>query len=179
MECRTQDEIAEAVGFSRQAIGEFLNSLQDARNGTGAESSDLSENPQLTSEADREFDEDETEDSNSLGVYKLDKRLLIKANHLDEHFAPPIYNVWKQQSKTVGVNHFGNSEVRRLSLPRRRVASHKVGNRRLFGVGFVGIPGRRVDHEFQRLKQPRQLFSSGGRYRLAVKVVSPTHGWPS
>ena len=29
-------------------------------------------------------------------------------------FDPPIYNVWKQQSKTAGVNHFGNSEVRWL-----------------------------------------------------------------
>ena len=72
----------------------------------------MSENPQLTSEADREFDEDETEDSNSLGVYKLDKRLLIKANHLDEHFAPPIYNIWKQQERSKQVNHFGNSEPR-------------------------------------------------------------------
>ncbi len=29
-------------------------------------------------------------------------------------FDPPIYNVWKQQTKTAGVNHFGNSEVRWL-----------------------------------------------------------------
>lgn len=27
-------------------------------------------------------------------------------------FDPPIYNVWKQQSKTAGGNHFGNSEIR-------------------------------------------------------------------
>ena len=30
-------------------------------------------------------------------------------------FEVPIYNVWKQQSKTAGVNHFGNSEVRWLA----------------------------------------------------------------
>ncbi len=29
-------------------------------------------------------------------------------------FEVPIYNVWKQQTKTAGVNHFGNSEVRWL-----------------------------------------------------------------
>jgi transcriptional regulator with XRE-family HTH domain len=29
-------------------------------------------------------------------------------------FEIPIYNVWKQQTKTAGVNHFGNSEVRWL-----------------------------------------------------------------
>lgn len=26
-------------------------------------------------------------------------------------FTPPIYNVWKQQTKTNAVSHFGNSEV--------------------------------------------------------------------
>jgi hypothetical protein len=33
------------------------------------------------------------------------------AAHLTD-FDPPIYNVWKQQSKTEGSSHFGNSEVR-------------------------------------------------------------------
>ncbi len=27
-------------------------------------------------------------------------------------FTPPVYNVWKQQEKTTGLSHFGNSEVR-------------------------------------------------------------------
>jgi hypothetical protein len=26
-------------------------------------------------------------------------------------FDPPIYNIWKQQEKTAGSSHFGNSEV--------------------------------------------------------------------
>ncbi len=33
------------------------------------------------------------------------------ADHVTD-FEPPIYNVWKQQSKTAGGDHFGNSEVR-------------------------------------------------------------------
>jgi hypothetical protein len=33
------------------------------------------------------------------------------ANHLTD-FDPPIYNIWKQQTKTEGSKHFGNSEVR-------------------------------------------------------------------
>ena len=33
------------------------------------------------------------------------------ANHQAD-FTPPIYNVWKQQEKTPGSGHFGNSEVR-------------------------------------------------------------------
>lgn len=35
------------------------------------------------------------------------------ANHATE-FDPPLYNVWKQQEKTPGPEHFGNSEVRWL-----------------------------------------------------------------
>jgi transcriptional regulator with XRE-family HTH domain len=27
-------------------------------------------------------------------------------------FDPPIYNIWKQQTKSEGSSHFGNSEVR-------------------------------------------------------------------
>lgn len=34
------------------------------------------------------------------------------ANHADESFQVPIYNIWKQQEKTSGSSHFGNSEVR-------------------------------------------------------------------
>jgi sulfur transfer protein SufE len=33
------------------------------------------------------------------------------ADHLTD-CEPPIYNVWKQQTKTDGSSHFGNSEVR-------------------------------------------------------------------
>lgn len=35
------------------------------------------------------------------------------ANHLTD-FEPPIYNIWKQQDKSQGSNHFGNSETRWL-----------------------------------------------------------------
>jgi hypothetical protein len=35
------------------------------------------------------------------------------AQHLTD-FDPPLYNVWKQQERTPGVGHFGNSEVRWL-----------------------------------------------------------------
>ena len=33
------------------------------------------------------------------------------ASHLTD-FEPPLYNVWKQQSRTPGSSHFGNSETR-------------------------------------------------------------------
>ena len=37
-----------------------------------------------------------------------------RANHAEEAFKTPIYNIWKQQEKTSGSSHFGNSEVRWL-----------------------------------------------------------------
>lgn len=41
----------------------------------------------------------------------LNKLGQAAAEHATD-FEPPIYNVWKQQSKSEGSNHFGNSEVR-------------------------------------------------------------------
>lgn len=111
MGCYSAQEIADTIGYSKPAVIEFTNFLQSVTNGTSANSDLSSENPELTSEPDREFDEDDQDDGSSLGVYKLDKRLLIKANHLDEHFTPPIYNIWKQQERSKQVNHFGNSEI--------------------------------------------------------------------
>lgn len=37
------------------------------------------------------------------------------ASHLTD-FEPPLYNVWKQQTKTPGGEHFGNTEVRWVAL---------------------------------------------------------------
>ncbi len=111
MACYSQQEIANEVGYTKQAVGEFLDLLQLSKNVTGSENGQLSEKPKLAVTADREYDDEDDDDSNSLGVYQLDKRLLIKANHLDEYFKPPIYNIWKQQDKSNAVSHFGNSEI--------------------------------------------------------------------
>jgi hypothetical protein len=43
----------------------------------------------------------------------LPKNLKAAAEHATD-FDPPIYNIWKQQTKTEGSSHFGNSEVRWL-----------------------------------------------------------------
>lgn len=43
---------------------------------------------------------------------ELPKNLKSNSDHADESFAPPIYNIWKQQEKSNTVGHFGNSEVR-------------------------------------------------------------------
>lgn len=54
-------------------------------------------------------------------IAKLGKPQQSAAQHddgVDEDGEPrfkiPLYNVWKQQTKTEGVNHFGNSESRWL-----------------------------------------------------------------
>jgi len=41
----------------------------------------------------------------------LPKSIKPQAEHLTD-FDPPFYNVWKQQEKTPGLNHFGNTEIR-------------------------------------------------------------------
>lgn len=99
--CYSQQEIAEEVGYSQKAVSEFLDSIHLIQNGTSAVLYKSDENALLTETADiTEFDEEEKEDTNSLGTYNLDKRLLIKANHHDETFKPPIYNIWKKQNKS-------------------------------------------------------------------------------
>lgn len=42
---------------------------------------------------------------------KLGKQEKASAEHATD-FDPPIYNIWKQQQKTAGSGHFGNSDVR-------------------------------------------------------------------
>lgn len=46
-------------------------------------------------------------------LQKHPKSIRAAAEHATE-FDPPIYNIWKQQEKTGGSKHFGNSEVRWL-----------------------------------------------------------------
>lgn len=44
-------------------------------------------------------------------IAELNKTDQSSADHATD-FTPPIYNIWKQQEKTSGSSHFGNSEVR-------------------------------------------------------------------
>jgi hypothetical protein len=124
--CYTLEEIAEAIGFGKSVVGEFVNSFNFSENGTDAKNGNIAENPALAlTPAARQFDDDpeaalyedddetddEPDEKNGLGTYQLDKRLLIKAQHLDETFKPPIYNIWKQKEKSDQVGHYGNSEI--------------------------------------------------------------------
>jgi hypothetical protein len=52
-----------------------------------------------------------TEITSKFGIGELAKTEVSHAEHATD-FTPPIYNIWKQQEKTNGLSHFGNSEVR-------------------------------------------------------------------
>jgi dsDNA-binding SOS-regulon protein len=88
--CRTQDEIAEAVGWPKQSVNRWL--------------SGLSQNPEIGETV-------QTQDSEKESPFKLSKTENAVAEHSTD-FDPPIYNIWKQQTKSEGASHFGNSEVR-------------------------------------------------------------------
>jgi len=51
--------------------------------------------------------------SKTADLPNLNKLQQSAAEHATD-FDPPIYNIWKQQTKTEGASHFGNSEVRWL-----------------------------------------------------------------
>jgi hypothetical protein len=106
--CATQDEIAKAVGCTHPTVGAVLKASGFVNNGNIAEiyktavSSD--------EEADAADDADEAAGLHD-GRHRLTKDQLQSATH-EREFKPPLYNVWKQQEKTPGASHFGNSEVR-------------------------------------------------------------------
>lgn len=71
--CHTQEEIAEALGCTRDEVRRQTDGFGDLGN--------LAESP---------------------------KAAAIHATDFD----PPLYNVWKQQTRTPGSSHFGNSDAR-------------------------------------------------------------------
>ena len=101
LSCYTQAEIAMAIGVSQKAVSNFSNSLLAEQNtktvgsGEGDDSDDDAEETGLTSRAKR-----------------FAKKATSPAALHQTDFDIPLYNVWKQQTKTAGSSHFGNSEVR-------------------------------------------------------------------
>jgi hypothetical protein len=94
--CHTEQEIAEAVGMKRNTINDLLPKIKrfeiPVKVGDFAEIEDDKERLEAIKES-----------------YSL------RANHATD-FEPPIYNIWKQQEKTSGSSHFGNSEIQWLDL---------------------------------------------------------------
>lgn len=90
--CRTQDEISDSVGWPRRSVADWLGGF--------------GENPDSGETA-------KTDDSEGESSFKLSKAELAAADHATD-FQVPLYNVWKQQDKSEGSGHYGNSEVRWL-----------------------------------------------------------------
>lgn len=95
LSCHTQDEIAEAVGWPLMTINRWLKGMYQ---------NPKSEEMVHTSDFEGDYEE---------SAFVLSKAELAAADHATD-FQAPIYNVWKQQTKTGGSSHYGNSEVRWL-----------------------------------------------------------------
>lgn len=106
-------QLAKILSVSERTIREWLSRIdkdsKDARNKRIFES-------WLSCHTDAEIASDV--DLSEEGVRKITQQSAelpevgkSSAAHLID-FEPPIYNVWKQQEKTAGSGHFGNSEVR-------------------------------------------------------------------
>jgi hypothetical protein len=90
----TEEQIAERVGMGRTGVETILTRNESFR---------------FTSKPGELYEiEDEDERWN-----EIERRNREAAAHQSD-FDPPLYNVWKQQEKTKGPTHFGNSEVRWL-----------------------------------------------------------------
>jgi len=92
--CHTEQEIADKVGMGRDAVHDVLCQYGSFRLGTNP--GDFSE---IEDEAERLAEIERT--NRAAAEYRTD-------------FEVPIYNVWKQQNKSDGPKHFGNSEARWL-----------------------------------------------------------------
>jgi transcriptional regulator with XRE-family HTH domain len=125
MACHTQEEIAEAVGCDQKTVSRLLEPFR--QNGQMSEmpkTDVLAELAKIAVDDDqREGEDDDGDDAGTdgEGEIKITKARLAAAVHNDgtdekgnPNYTPPIYNVWKQQTKSKGSTHFGNSEIRFL-----------------------------------------------------------------
>lgn len=101
LSCHTQDAIAETVGWPQRTVARWLSGFSQ-----NPASSEMAETPESDAAAE---DGEKTRET----PIKLSKEQLASADHATD-FHTPLYNVWKQQTKTAGSEHFGNSEVRWL-----------------------------------------------------------------
>jgi hypothetical protein len=93
MACYTQEEIAKAVNVGQPTVNGFINSVSGNQN-------------------DKTSDNDDDGSEEEIGPAKFRKIAASPAAQHQTEFDLPIYNVWKQQTKSEGSSHFGNSEVR-------------------------------------------------------------------
>lgn len=103
LRCYTEQEIAEAVGCTRDLVHDLLCEICEFKIGTIPGM--FTENQPEDAAPQRV--KDEWEDKRKSQIVAVNKS--NAAHEVD--FRVPIYNVWKQQQKSEGSEHFGNSEV--------------------------------------------------------------------
>lgn len=103
LQCFTQEEIAKRVGMPRTTVEglltEFPNLEIPSIAGLHSEGAPAESAPQKAHES---FEQER--------LLKIASENRENAFHVSD-FKVPIYNVWKQQTKSEGAEHFGNSEV--------------------------------------------------------------------
>ncbi len=111
LSCHTQAEIAEAIGYSRPHVAEFLKNSGFVGNGEDRVSDKADDFAAHASGDTADGSGDDSDESSGLGRFALSKEQIAESNHIID-FKQPLYNSWKQQEKTPGSKHFGNSEIR-------------------------------------------------------------------
>lgn len=107
--------LAKILSVSERTVRDWLSRIdKDAKEARDRRIFDLWLACYTQEEIAREVDLTQGEVAKSIpngNLADLNKNQQSAADHATD-FEPPLYNVWKQQTKTEGVNHFGNSEVR-------------------------------------------------------------------
>lgn len=111
----TKVRLGKVLSVSDRTVRDWLSRLdKDAKDARDRRIFDLWLACWTLEEIAAEFGLDHKSVSGVLGesadLPKLPKPQQAAAEHVTD-FAPPIYNIWKQQEKTAGSGHFGNTEV--------------------------------------------------------------------
>jgi transposase len=110
---QSQKEIAKSLGVSQSTVANWLSrTLKEEKE----RKRDKAFAMWLSCHTQEEIAEAVEVDQKTITNWETDFRKISEDDKFlnSPDFETPIYNVWKQQTKTAGVNHFGNSEVRWL-----------------------------------------------------------------
>ncbi len=106
LQCYTREEIAESVGCTEKIVRDVLVQIDNWQ--IGPIPGQFTENLPKDSASQKTKTKWEKERQEKIIEYNQEN-----SEH-ETDFDVPIYNVWKQQEKSEGVSHFGNTEARWL-----------------------------------------------------------------
>lgn len=103
LQCQTADQIAKALGMPSSTVEDLFPEIRNYK--IPGIPGIFAENPPDDSATEKV--KQEWEDARHAKIVEENRN---NAEHATD-FAVPVYNVWKQQTKSEGSEHFGNSEV--------------------------------------------------------------------